>query len=72
MPKSGRVAQAAATIPAPAIKFRLETPSIVLLFFNTHGEIALTSSRSMPVTAVEAATGEQKNDSSQLSEQKLY
>jgi len=32
MPKSGRVAQAAAAIPAPARKFRLETPSMFLLF----------------------------------------
>src|ERR1700723_1273724 len=34
MPKSGRVAQAAAVIPAPAIKFRLETNSIFLRFLN--------------------------------------
>src|SRR5258708_14159979 len=32
MPKSGRVAQAAAVIPAPARKLRLETPSMNLLF----------------------------------------
>jgi hypothetical protein len=32
MPKSGRVAQAAAAIPAPARKFRLETPSMFPLF----------------------------------------
>jgi hypothetical protein len=32
MPNSGRVAQAAAAIPAPARKFRLETPSMFLLF----------------------------------------
>jgi hypothetical protein len=31
MPKSERVAQAAAVIPAPARKFRLETPSMFLL-----------------------------------------
>src|SRR5260370_1502514 len=34
LPKSGRVAQAAAAIPAPAIKLRLETPSMFLLFPN--------------------------------------
>src|SRR5882757_3386477 len=32
MPKSGCAAQAAAVIPAPAIKLLLETPSMVLLF----------------------------------------
>src|ERR1700730_16857663 len=32
MPKSGRVAQNAAVIPAPARKLRLETPSMNLLF----------------------------------------
>jgi hypothetical protein len=31
MPKSGCVAQAAAVIPAPARKLRLETPSMFLL-----------------------------------------
>jgi hypothetical protein len=31
MPKSGRVAQAAAVIPALARKFRLETPFMFLL-----------------------------------------
>jgi hypothetical protein len=32
MPKSGRVAQAAAVTPAPAINLRLETPSMFLPF----------------------------------------
>src|SRR5580698_9240977 len=32
VPKSGRVAQAAAVIPAPARKLRLETPSMFPLF----------------------------------------
>jgi hypothetical protein len=32
MPKSERVAQAAAVTPAPAIKLRLETPSMFLRF----------------------------------------
>jgi hypothetical protein len=34
MPNSGCVAQAAAAIPAPARKLRLETPSMFLLFLD--------------------------------------
>jgi hypothetical protein len=34
MPKSGRVVQAAAVIPAPTRKLRLETPSMFLLFLD--------------------------------------
>jgi hypothetical protein len=45
MPKSGRAAQAAAVTPAPAIKFRLETPSMFLPFPNDNrAGITLTSS----------------------------
>src|SRR5258707_6021600 len=34
MPKSGRAEQPAEVIPAPAIKLRLETPSMSLLFLD--------------------------------------
>jgi hypothetical protein len=59
MPKSGRVAQAAAVIPAPARKLRLETPSMNLLFPDSdtgvelHYFIILDASHS-----IQAVTGQ--------------
>jgi hypothetical protein len=50
MPKSGRVAQAAAVIAAPAIKLRLETPSMSLLFLDNTKSIMLDAGH--PIQAV--------------------